>query len=479
MRIELAMMSDEPPRGIAVVDAGATNTKIALFSPQGQPLAERKAPSRQREGPPYRHIDPMAVADFCSEALPELDRISPIDVIVPCAHGAALALLAHDGALALPIMHYTSEPPRHIVEEYRRIEPPFSEVFCSLLPMALTHGLQLYWQERGFAADFSRTATILPWIQYVGYLLGSRPVSEISSLSCQSQIMAVLDNRFSSLARMRGWDRLFPPMVKAWETAGALEPRFRGESFRGEGKLLAGVHDSNANYLRYLAAGLTSFTLLSSGTWIIGFNNSTSLASLPKEQDTASNTDVFGRPVASCRFYGGRELEVLSQGAPVESADIAAVSRLVRRGTMALPSFTDSGGPVPNSGGRGRLEGPSPETPGERASLAALYCALMVNESLQAIDSRNDVIIDGPFAHNRVFVGLLALLRLSYVSADRRVLVCEIKEGTTAGAACLALMPDGRLPRLPLTLQEVAPFALPELAAYAAAWRKRAYVFGR
>jgi sugar (pentulose or hexulose) kinase len=309
--------------------------------------------------------------------------------------------------------------------------------------------------------------------------LGSRPVSEISSLSCQSQIMAVLDNRFSSLARMRGWDRLFPPMVKAWETAGALEPRFRGESFRGEGKLLAGVHDSNANYLRYLAAGLTSFTLLSSGTWIIGFNNSTSLASLPKEQDTASNTDVFGRPVASCRFYGGRELEVLSQGAPVESADIAAVSRLVRRGTMALPSFTDSGGPVPNSGGRGRLEGPSPETPGERASLAALYCALMVNESLQAIDSRNDVIIDGPFAHNRVFVGLLALLRLSYVSADRRVLVCEIKEGTTAGAACLALMPDGRLPRLPLTLQEVAPFALPELAAYAAAWRKRAYVFGR
>jgi sugar (pentulose or hexulose) kinase len=472
------MMSDELPRGIAVVDAGATNTKIALFSPQGLPLAERKAPSRQREGPPYRHIDPTAVADFCAKALPDLDQIAPIDVIVPCAHGAALALLAHDGSLAVPIMHYTAEPPRHIVEDYRRIEPPFSEVFCSLLPMALTHGLQLYWQERELAADFSRTSTILAWIQYVGHLLGGRPVSEISSLSCQSQLMDVRDNRFSSLARLRGWDRLFPPMAKAWEITGTLTSKFRGESFRGKGRLLAGVHDSNANYLRYLAAGFSSFTLLSSGTWIIGFDDSTPLAGLRKEQDTASNTDVFGRPVASCRFYGGRELEILAQGAPAESADIATVSKLVRRGTMALPSFTNSGGPVPNSGGSGRLEGPPPETPQERASLAALYCALMVNESLKAIDSRNDVIIDGPFAHNRVFVGLLALLRLSYVSANRRVLVSEIKEGTTAGAACLALMPDGLLPNLPLALEEVAPFALPELAAYAAAWRKRAYVFG-
>jgi sugar (pentulose or hexulose) kinase len=473
--LKLPMMSDEPPRGIAVIDAGATNTKIALFSSQGLPLAERKAPSRHREGPPYRHIDPTAVTDFCAEALPELDRIAPLDVIVPCAHGAALALLASDGSLALPIMHYTAEPPRHVVGEYRRIEPPFSEVFCSLLPMALTHGLQLYWQEREFASDFSRTATILTWIQYVGHLLGGRPVSEISSLSCQSQLMDVRHNGFSSLARLQGWDRFFPPLVKAWEITGTLKPEFKGGSFRGKGQLLAGVHDSNANYLRYLAAGLSAFTLLSTGTWIIGFNDSTALASLRQEQDTASNTDVFGRPVASCRFYGGRELEILAGDAPADSADMATVAKLVSRGTMALPSFTDSGGPVPNSGGRGRLEGQPPETARERASLAALYCALMVNESLKAIDSRNDVIIDGPFARNRVFVGLLALLRLSYVSADRRVLVSEVKEGTTAGAACLALMPDGVLPTLPLALQEVAPVALPELASYAESWREQAY----
>src|SRR5687767_14216175 len=115
----------DPPRAVAVVDAGATNTKIVLFSSKGKRLAERKAPSRHVEGPPYRHIDPQAVAELCSEALPDLDLIAPIDVVVPCAHGAALALLAENGSLAMPIMDYTAEPPDHVVEEYRRIEPPF------------------------------------------------------------------------------------------------------------------------------------------------------------------------------------------------------------------------------------------------------------------------------------------------------------------------------------------------------------------
>jgi sugar (pentulose or hexulose) kinase len=463
-------MSLEIPRGIAVVDAGATNTKIVLFSRKGLPLAERKVASRHVEGPPYRHIDPGPVVAFCREALSELDRIAPVDVVVPCAHGAALACLGEDGSLVLPIMYYTTEPPRQIVEEYQRIEPPFGEVFCPLLPMALTHGLQLYWQEQRFPAEFAKITDIITWIQYVGFLLSGNRVSEISSLSCQSQLIDVQHNRFSSLARARGWDGSFPPVVKAWETIGMLKPEFRGPGFRGEGRVLAGVHDSNANYLRYLAAGFGQFTLLSSGTWIIGFDSSTPISALAKERDTASNTDVFGKQVASCRFYGGREFEILADGAPAEAATIEAVTRLISRGTMALPSFTDSGGPVPNSGGKGRVEGRSPQSPEEKASLAALYCAQMVSESLDAIGSKYDVIIDGPFSRNEIFVRLLAQLR-----PQQRLLTSDLRDGTTAGAACLALMPDGHLPRIELSLTEVEPAQMDGLEDYSRNWRRKVY----
>src|SRR5215208_7002812 len=102
----MAVMADKELRGIAVVDAGATNIKLALFDADGALIAERKGPSRHLPGPPYAHLDPEAVVELCRTALPELDRILPIDQIVPCAHGSALACLKADGALALPVMDY-------------------------------------------------------------------------------------------------------------------------------------------------------------------------------------------------------------------------------------------------------------------------------------------------------------------------------------------------------------------------------------
>ena len=88
----------------------------------------------------------------------------------PRAHGAALACLADDGTLALPVMDYNSEPPPEIIAAYHKVQPPFEEVFCSLLPMALTHGLQLFWQQQAFAQDFARIKTVVTWIQYVAFL---------------------------------------------------------------------------------------------------------------------------------------------------------------------------------------------------------------------------------------------------------------------------------------------------------------------
>jgi sugar (pentulose or hexulose) kinase len=458
------------PRGIAVVDAGKTNTKIVLFGADGRPVAERKVASLNHEGPPYRSIDPAPLISLCQSALPELDAILPIDIVVPCAHGAALACLEADGSLALPVMDYTSEPPPEIIAGYRRIEPPFEEVFGPLLPMALTHGLQLYWQQKAFAHDFARIKTIVPWIQYVAYCLSGKLVTEISGMACQSHLMDIRSGGPSSLVKRMGWETLFPPLAKAWQTIGALHAEFLAQNFRGNGKVLAGVHDSNANYLRYLAGGQKKFTLLSTGTWIIGFDTEAKLESLIQEKDTVSNTDVFGNRVACCRFFGGREFEVLGEGAQGEAATIAAVQYVIEKRTFALPSFTDGGGPVPHSGGKGKVIGEKPASAEQRASLASLYCALMVSESLDALGSRRDIIVDGPFSKNLVFLAVLAQLR-----EGQNILASDLRDGTTAGAACLALMPDGILPHVPLALTMIQSQNLTNLGDYRANWQKLAH----
>ncbi|MDJ0943221.1 MAG: hypothetical protein QNJ30_07145 [Kiloniellales bacterium] len=461
-------MIQSEARGIAVLDVGSTNTRLMLFGSQGQVVAEARRASPHLPGPPYAALDPEPLLDLAAEALPAFDRRLPVDAVVPCAHGSALACLDAEGELALPVMDYEAEPPPEVLEAYARVAPAFAEVFAPTNPMALTLGLQLFWQEMVLAEAFARVASILPWGQYFALRLGGRAVSEVTALGAQTHLWDVRGRRFSSLARARGWDRRFAPPTRAWETVGLLDPRFRGDGFRGQGRVLAGIHDSNANYLRYLAAGLAPFTLLSSGTWIIGFDTETDIAGLDPQRDTATNSDVFGRPVACCRFMGGREWEVLAEGAPAVAATPAAVQDLVARGSTALPSFTDSGGPMPGSGGRGRLEGPPPQGPAERAALAALYCALMTAESLDAVGSRSRILVDGPFAENAAFLGLLAALR-----PGQGLFASRAGEGTAAGAALLALMTsDGGLPEIGIELSEVRPLDVAGLGDYRDAWRR-------
>jgi len=463
-------MPQDLPRGIAVADVGYTNVKVILFSPGGKPVAERKAASRHIEGPPYRHIDPAPMVDLLRRALPELDAILPVDVVVPCAHGAALACLDAEGNLALPVMDYTSEAPEEIVADYKKIMPPFSESFCPLLPMTITHGLQLYWQQRSFPQGFAAIRTVIPWIQYVGFVLGGKSVTEITSMSCQTHLVDVAHGGPSSLAKRQGWAKFFPPFAKAWEEIGTLKPEFRGRNFRGRGAVLAGIHDSTGNYMRYRAAGLSDFTLLSSGTWTICFDTTTTVDQLREEYDTSTNTDIFGRNVATSRFFGGKEYEVLAGDAAEATPSLAWVRDLVAKGVMALPSFTGSPGPMPGTAHRGKIIGALSGGKEERASLASLYCALMVSEQLDHVGSRHDIIVDGPLSTNDTFLGVLAALR-----APQAVKASDLRDGTTAGAACLALIRDGQLPNIGLTLKPVEPAGIAGLKAYQAQWKENAH----
>jgi sugar (pentulose or hexulose) kinase len=447
------MMRNKKPRGIVVVDVGYTNTKAILFSPDLKIVAERKISSTHAQGHDYKIIDAEPIITFLKNILPELDAILPIDCIVPCAHGACIVSLERNGELAFPIMDYASEPPAEVIAAFKKIEPPFSETYCTLLPMALTHAMQLFWQQQIDPNQFAKIKTILPWMQYIGFRLCGVTATEISSMACQSQLIDVKSGKPSSLALSQGWGEHYAPLHKAWDRLGAYS-----RALRGKAEVLAGIHDSSANYLRYLAGGLNDFTLLSTGTWVISFNSSANISMLDHCKDTNTNTDVFGNAVACSRFFGGKELEILSQGADAQLANLTTVAMLIKQGTKALPSFTDSGGPIPGTGNKGKVVGPQPTNSVERASLAALYCAQMVSAQLDAVQSINQIIVDGPFAKHPTFLSLLAQLR-----KNQTVYASDMRDGTAAGAACLALMQDGSLPKIELTLSKVSPASVRDL----------------
>ena len=449
-------------RGILVVDVGYTNSKAVLFDDQLRLVAERQMPSAHREGPLYKIIDPEPFFGFLQKAIPELDLILPIDCIVPCAHGAALATLKADGALAMPIMDYMSAPPADVVAEFVAVQSPFSEVYCGLLPQALTHALQLFWQKRMDPKAFAEITTIMPLIQYWAFLLSGKRCSEISSFACQTMLLDVNTGLPSSLAKREGFADLLAPMRKAWDVLGPCLPQF---GLNRDVPVLAGVHDSNANYLRYLASGIQDFTLLSTGTWSISFNGAADVSKLDPARDTNTNTSVFGKTVACSRFFAGKELEILSVGAKAEEASLIVVQDLVTRGSFAFASFTDSGGPLAGTGGKGRMVGLALQSGAERASMAALYCALMVSCQLDAVQSKNQIIVDGPFSTNVLFMQVLAQLR-----GDQKLFASDEHNGTATGAACLALVENGQAPKRAIALKEIPAATVEGLGSYAQRW---------
>ena len=452
------------PRGIAVVDVGFTNTKVILYDAELKHITELKTASPHHVGKHYREIDVDAIARFAGEALNRLDKTLPIDVIVPSAHGACIVCLKDDGTPAVPVMDYTSEPPASVIAAYQKQMPGFAESYAPYLPMALLHSVQLFWQQEALPQEFSQVKTILPLMQYVAFALGGRAVTEVSSMSCQSHLVDMRTGTPSSLSIAQGWAQKFAPPAKAWDVVGQFKTQLRAVGFQGGGDILSGVHDSNANYLRYLAGGQQHFTLLSTGTWIISFDTDADMMKLDHARDIVANKDVFGRTVACSRFFGGKEFEVVSQGADGGEASLEAAQKLVQAKVMALPSFTDSGGPMPNTGGKGRVIGSICDTAENRASLASLYCALMVSESLDALHSQHDIIVDGPFSQNQVFLQLLAALRPS-----QPVYASRLRDGTATGAACLALMPDGVLPKIDIEMRHIKPAPF-DLIEYQVEW---------
>jgi sugar (pentulose or hexulose) kinase len=463
-------MTSGVPRGIAVVDIGATNSKVAIFDAALQEIARRKTETVHHEGPPYRHVDAQRIVEFAVGAIGELDRVLPVDVIVVSAFGSTLGCVDETGALATPVMDYLAEPPAEIAEGYAKIAPPFAETFCNTWPAALSLGRQLYWLETAFPDAFARVRTIMTWSQYLAFRLGGRMTSEITALGAFSQLLDVAKGDLSSVVRQRGWAERFAPITRAWEDIGELRPEFRSPAFRGRARILCGVHDSDANYLRYLAAGLSELALVSTGTFIIGFESQADILRLDPDRETFTFTDVFGRPVGCCGFFGGGEFDKLLAGASPSAASAAEIESIIARSLFALPSFSDTGGPVAGSGNRGRIEGPLSGAPGQKASLATLYAALMTAEALDALDSRSPIVVDGPFARNDLYCSLLAALR-----PRQRVASSLLQEGTAAGAAVLALMnAAGDLPECRVDLKPHAPGEFAGLRSYQSTWRAKA-----
>ena len=445
-----------------VLDVGKTNVKLLAMAKNGEILAVERLENRSLDGPPYPHLDTERVWGWLLQAAAGLSGSWEIDAIVPTTHGGTAALMSGD-RLALPVLDYEAEPPQEAAEAFAEVAPAFAETCCPTLPAGMNLGRQLFWLQRYFAAEFARADRVLAYPQYWAWRLSGVSAGELTSIGCHGHLWNPRKRRYSSLVQGQGWERLFPPVRPAHASLGPIRPEIaRRTGLPSHCRVHCGIHDSNAAYSLYLRGHSRPFSLVSTGTWVVIFNPRLPLDRLDEARDTLAFVDLTGRPVPAARYMGGREFEILSQGAGSRSCTEADLRRVIARGSFLLPSFAPGG---PFMGRAGASLGPEPQTDGETVARATLYAALMTVTSLRLLEADGDLAIDGGFVNNELYCRLLAAM-----AGCERCYVNHQTEGTAVGAGMLAVWEE-EAAEWPLNLVRVEPFEDSALGSYSERWK--------
>ena len=448
---------------VAVFDIGKTNIKLVVFDRGGAILAERSAPNGPLEPDaawPYLRLDTDRAWAFLIGALKELGARFFIEAISIAAHGAAGVLVTNERD-ALPAVDYEFDIDHEIAAEYDKVRPPFEETQSPWLPRGLNLGRQAFYLERKFPREFAGARAFLGYPQYWSWRLSGVAATEFSAMGSHTDLWRPNEGERSSMVDKLDWRHLFPPLRKAWETLGPLKPDLAAATGLATNvRIVCGAHDSNASLVPHLKSRREPFTVISTGTWVIIMAVG-GKGRLDPEADMLANVDVRGAPVPTARFMGGREFAILAGETPAD-ADEADVAAMVASGVMALPAFSDQGGPF--GGRKGRIEGAQPATPKARAALATLYSALMTAHMLRRLEAPGDLIVEGGFTRSSAFAAVLARLM-----SGRRVLIAPMSAGAAAGAALLAHWGESHpAPRL----GPARAWALPGLEAYRERWER-------
>lgn len=446
---------------VVAFDFGKTRSKFFVFDGNSLILASDAIVSQWSDSGPYPHCDVEVLWNWMLTSLAEIPDRDAVTRIVCVSHGSAIALLG-DNDLALPILDYEFSPPQSLVTEYARVMPSYAEVLAPLMPAGLNLGVQLYWLQRTYPEAFARVRNIVGLPQYWAWRLTGRAVCDYSCIGAHSHLWDPRARHFSSLAIAQRWDRLVAPLCRSYDEVGILRAGVaKATGLQPSCTVLAGGHDSTMATELYLHHGLASFSIASTGTWVVLFNTHAELDLLDSARAMFTCTTPEGDPLATAMFMGGRELEILSGSTPV-AIELADIEATIAEEVFAVPAFA-SGGFVPGSAGR--IVGRAPATARGRTALGILYAALMTSMGFDFLSSSNEIIADGGLTASPSFLALLAALR-----PRQRVLVNRLGQGAAMGAACLTVR--GTKDRLFAgVLEPVSTGAVAGIEAYATAWR--------
>ena len=405
-----------------VLDIGKTNVKLTFvdsFNNKTIKFFKTKQKNIYRHG--IKILNSNSIFKWALKKITYIGRKHNLDKFVCTAHGTSIAFISYDNKELLACTDYEYKFDK-LFNNYKKIAPKFSESFSPFLENGLNIGQQIYYLYKRKQKLIKKTKYILNYPQYIVWKLTSSFSSEISYVGCHTHLWDFKRNKLSSFVKKIKLEKKFPQIRKAWDIIGRKQI---GESNL---KIINGIHDSNASYLYFKNSDIKNFTLVSTGTWYIIFNQKTPLKNLNPSLDMLANIDVFGKPVPTMRFMGGREYDHL-MGVFKISNKTRAIKNFSFHDYLIYPSYASGGGFSINKIDIILYERLNK---GQIYYLICLYISFVINFCLNQMKSSNTIILDGPITKNITIMKILSSLRKKQI-----VLKNKREIGTTLGATNL------------------------------------------
>ncbi len=263
---------------VAVLDVGKTNKKVALYDSVFDVVAEDHASfeSYEWEGLEVENTD--AMIEWFRQALKSAAAQHDIRAIAVSAHGATFALLDERGELALPVIAYTSPGASEIEDEFHQTFGTPRDLHrqtCTPNMGFVNMAKVLYYVKTRLPKRWAACKHALFYGTYFGHALTGVRGLEPTFPGNHTYFWDFEHATWSHVARALGADKLFDsPMARPWDALGNVKPDWINDcGLMPECKVTLGIHDSNANYLPYLAQGHKDFLLNSTGTWSVLLRN--------------------------------------------------------------------------------------------------------------------------------------------------------------------------------------------------------------
>ncbi|MEO5593645.1 MAG: FGGY family carbohydrate kinase, partial [Chitinophagaceae bacterium] len=295
---------------IAIFDIGKTNKKLFVFDEQYNILLEKSIQFEEitdEDGDACENLP--ALTQWVMQSVDELLTMKNISVkaLNFSAYGASFVHIDKEGKPVAPLYNYLKPFPPALKEKFYKKyggEVGFSMTTASPVLGNLNSGLQLYYLKEEKPALFKKIHMSLHLPQYMSYLVTGRMCSDITSIGCHTGLWNFTKNHYHEWVQKESIvEKLAPifPSDQLIHTSRNGKPLLCG----------AGLHDSSAALIPYLAGFKEPFVLISTGTWCISLNpfNQTKLTDEELNQDCLCYMEYRGKPIKASRLFAGYEHE--------------------------------------------------------------------------------------------------------------------------------------------------------------------------